>query len=168
MNLRLKATNHVKGSRDMYVQGHWTGHCQRWGLLGRHYFKSFMSLPLHDYCSCAILVLQVTFIHPGLVLLQGTAMKMQSGQSGDLVTAQAMEEGGNWGSLNWLLELGLSLATLSATLGSAWCCSQGRDFHASLKTSSVMSKELSTHWLITFKKTNWSLVLSTRKDLSCK
>lgn len=78
-----------------------------------------MSLPLHDYCSCAVLVLQVTFIHTGLVFLLGTGKKMQSGQSGDLVTMQATEKGGNRGSLNWLVEWGPSPAIVSATSGSA-------------------------------------------------
>lgn len=66
----------------------------------------------------AVLVLQVTFIHTGLVFLLGTGTQMQTGQSGDLVTMQATEEGGNWGSLIWLVEQGPSLAIITAISGS--------------------------------------------------
>lgn len=115
-------TNHVKRSRDVGVQGHIIGHCPRGRFPGWCYFKLSMLLLLHDYCSCAVLVLQVTFIHTSLVFLPGTGMKMQTGQCGDSMTMWIIEWGWNWGNLVWLVEQAPSVATISSFSGSVWWC----------------------------------------------
>lgn len=144
--------NHVKRGRNTYAQEHTTGPCQRWGFPSWH-FKAFLSLPPCDWLLCCTWTAGQLYSHRLGVVTRNRH------KNADWLICRLSDHADNWesrelGKFELAFEVGPSSAAINAALASAWCCCHGRDFHASIRSESVKSKELSIYWHITFKRTN--------------